>query len=122
MSNYVHSIPGRLRIKTSVIKKNPVLAERIGRLLTSITGVEEVDVNLLTGSVLIRYKPRRIAAEHILSTLSEFGHFELSRTVNNKELQSALVKGGRDVGSLLFSLLVKRHIESPAVSLIAALI
>ena len=80
-------------------------------------------INLITGSVLVRYTSRLVAAEHILKTLRQFGHFELSKTVDNKELfQSALVKGGRDIGSLLFSLLIKKHIDSPAASLIAALI
>jgi hypothetical protein len=52
-----HHIPGRVRIKIPEAKRNRALLERIRESILSAPGVETVDCNPLTGSVLIRYSP-----------------------------------------------------------------
>jgi copper chaperone CopZ len=120
MSNYVHSIPGRLRVKTALIKKNSGEAEKVERLLKSIPGVQSLDINLLTGSVLVRYDPNSIGVDQLLQTLTEAGYFEPSKAVTHDEVvHSALTRGGKAIGSLVLGAL---EIENPALAILTALI
>jgi copper chaperone CopZ len=120
MSNYVHSIPGRLRVKTALIKKNSGEAEKVERLLKSIPGVQSLDISLLTGSVLVRYDPNHINADQLLEALTEAGYFEPSKAVTQDEIvHSALTRGGKAVGSLVLGVM---EIENPALAILTALI
>jgi cation transport ATPase len=66
--NYVHHIPGRLRVRSCALKQvNMALA--IENSLSSLSGVEEVRTNLVTGSATVRYRPALIAGEEVLRTI-----------------------------------------------------
>jgi len=123
MSSYVHSIPGRLRIKTALVKKNPQQAARVESLLKSVAGVSSVDSNLVTGSVLVRYSPREVSCEHLLAVLRKLGCLDEIKPVNYVQLiDGSLVKGGRTVGSFVFRQLIEKQIERFALSLVGALV
>lgn len=120
MGNYVHSIPGRLRVKTASIKKNFGEAERVARLLKSIPGVQSLDINVVTGSVLVRYKPSEVSADLLLQRLADAGHFEGPEAVNHHQAShSALAWAGKAIGSLALGAL---EIEHPALAILVALI
>jgi hypothetical protein len=51
----VHISPGRIRLKVAGVKDNPALAGEIRRRLTTTRGVQHVETNPLTGSVLVLY-------------------------------------------------------------------
>lgn len=51
----VHAIPGRVRVKISRLKENPVLVREVQERLSDIQGIRRVEVNPITGSVLILY-------------------------------------------------------------------
>jgi len=53
----LHHIPGRLRIRVPEAKHNQALLEKLREALLSAPGVEAVDCNPLTGSMLIHYAP-----------------------------------------------------------------
>src|SRR5580700_7624879 len=55
--NYLHHVPGRIRVRPAGVKHNSVRAGALKEWLESLKGVERVDVNTLTGSVLILYAP-----------------------------------------------------------------
>lgn len=120
MSDYMHSIPGRLRVKRGKIKNNPVEATKIKQLLKPLDGLQNVDINLVTGSVLIRYNPAAITAEAILQRLEEGGYYEPGKAVTHDELlHSALSRAGKAVGSLALGAI---EFDSPTLTVIAALI
>ncbi|HTN70980.1 MAG TPA: cation transporter [Methylomirabilota bacterium] len=120
MIDYVHNIPGRLRIKSAVIKKNPAEAAKIKSQLSSIPGVQNLDVNLVTGSILIRYDAQKISSDQLLQTLNQAGYFQSSKVVTHDDvLHSVLTKGGKAIGSLVVGAL---EFDSPALAVIAALI
>ncbi len=52
-----HYIPGRLRIRVPEAKRNQALLEKLREALLSAPGVEAVDCNPLTGSMLVHYAP-----------------------------------------------------------------
>jgi hypothetical protein len=51
----IHAIPGRVRVKISRLKENPALGREIRERLSAVQGIQRVEVNPITGSVLILY-------------------------------------------------------------------
>jgi hypothetical protein len=120
MSHYIHSIPGRLRIKSAAVKKNPTEADKVRALIAPLPGIHNLEVNLLTGSVLVRYDADKIAESRILWSLTHGGYFEPAKAVTHDDmLHSALTTAGKAVGSLAVGAL---EIDSPALAVLAALI
>ena len=56
----IHALPGRVRLKVAGIKNNPSLAQEIKQRLSNKAGVSRVQINPITGSVLMYYDPRVI--------------------------------------------------------------
>lgn len=52
-----HNIPGRLRLKFPGLKRNLTGLERIAQSLQLFPDVLRCDINPITGSILIRYRP-----------------------------------------------------------------
>jgi hypothetical protein len=120
MSNYVHSIPGRLRVKSALIRKNSGEAKKVEQLFRSVPGVQSLDINLITGSILVGYNPREVSSDMLLQILSETGYFEAPKAVNHDEvIHSTLARAGKAIGSAVIGAL---EIEHPAVAILAALI
>lgn len=85
MTCYEHHVPGRLRIRTSVVKNNKACSEEVRRLLCSVPGVEKVDINLTTGSCLVTYDTSATTRDHIVSLLSSKGFFDQSKAITHDE-------------------------------------
>jgi hypothetical protein len=51
----VHAIPGRTRVRIDGLKRNPSVARRLAERLGALPGMRRVDVNPLTGTVLLVY-------------------------------------------------------------------
>ena len=82
---YIHNVPGRVRIKNDVLKKNPGSADEIRKALSTISGIGTVDINLITGSILIHYNPKVTDGEKIAGLLESRGFFDSSKAVTNDE-------------------------------------
>ena len=78
MSDYIHDIPGRLRVRISAVRGNPALGNQIEELLENTWGVTGIAVRTTTGSVIIRYDPQILDANRILNFLAEHGHIEMT--------------------------------------------
>jgi len=53
--NYFHHIPGRVRLRMPEFKANAKGAQEFQAAMQQIPGVASVEINLLTGSVLVHY-------------------------------------------------------------------
>lgn len=53
-------LPGRIRCYSPLIKNNPVNKEKLLECFREHSNVVNLDVNLVTGSVLITYSPKDI--------------------------------------------------------------
>ena len=51
---YIHNVPGRLRIRSEAIRKNRTAADSVRVALSLLLGIGIVDINLITGSILIQ--------------------------------------------------------------------
>jgi Heavy metal associated domain 2 len=79
----VHAIPGRVRVKLSRLKENPALVREIQERLPAVQGIQRVEVNPVTGSVLVVYDRTELESLDSLLSLAEwfgplFPDFELS--------------------------------------------
>ena len=85
MTCYMHHVPGRLRIRTPLVKNNKNAAAEVERLLLTTPGVDDVTINLTTGSCLVKYDPSKARRDDIISLLSGKGYFDRSKAVTNDE-------------------------------------
>jgi hypothetical protein len=69
MSYYVHNVPGRLRVKTPLVKRNRTSANHVEGLMKQLTGVKSTAVNTATGSIVVYHCPKTISCDAILNTL-----------------------------------------------------
>src|SRR5690349_11372720 len=74
MACYVHHVPGRLRIKTLALKRNEPRARQIKCYLEEMRGVIDAEINILTGSIVIKYDACLISSGTILASLSGQGY------------------------------------------------
>jgi hypothetical protein len=69
MSPYLHHVPGRLRLKTRSLKNSGAKAAEIRALFAQLPGIKAVELNLVTGSMLVRYETAGITSAKILGFL-----------------------------------------------------
>ncbi len=123
MSYYVHNVPGRLRVKTPVVKRNKEVADEIRKILSTIHGIATVDINLTTGSILINYNPKTADDKDIVNTLQRKGYFDTSKALTNDQyIQTAASRAGSLIGKAIFGTFVESALEGSALSLITLLI
>jgi Heavy metal associated domain 2 len=67
----VHAMPGRIRVKISRLKGNAALARQIQERLPAVPGIQRVEVNLVTGSLLVLYSAAETEPLDALMTLAE---------------------------------------------------
>ena len=70
-----HSIPGRLRLKVSNAYKIPAEARKYDKYvvqgLNMIDGIQDVEFNYVTGSVLIKYDTNKVYEEKIVKWINK---------------------------------------------------
>ncbi len=72
-----HFLPGRVRLKVAALKGDAALAGRLSAAFGAVPGVHAIECNTVTGSVLIRYDPRRIVEADAAGALSQVLRSEL---------------------------------------------
>ncbi|MFV9690786.1 MAG: HMA2 domain-containing protein [Desulfobacteria bacterium] len=123
MNCYVHSVPGRLRVKTPTVKRNRAAARHVEGLMKQLRGVSLTTANTITGSVLVVYNPKAISADLILNTLENEGHFDNSGVVSSDQyIGEAASKAGRLIGKVVFGAFVERAFQGSALSYLAVFI
>jgi len=123
MSYYMHNVPGRLRIKSPVIKNNKKMANEVKKTLDMLPGIAAVDINLTTGSLLINYNSKSVNHMDIVDILQRNGYFDASKAVNNDEyIHRAASKAGAFIGKSIFSTFAGMALEGTPLAFLAVLI
>ncbi len=73
MNNTIHHLPGRLRMRMEVLRRNPCAVASARRSIKAVAGVRAVEARQLTGSLLVHYDPNLTSAKAILDALAEGG-------------------------------------------------
>ena len=85
----VHALPGRVRLKIPGVKNNPNLARQAQEKLGLVPGIQRVEANPATGSLLILYDLALLASVEALGPLGEI-FAELFPEVALEELAAGL--------------------------------
>jgi len=84
-----HALPGRVRLKIPEVKENPELARQAQEKLGRVPGIQRVEANPATGSLLILYDLAMMASVETLGPLGEI-FAELFPEVALEELAAGL--------------------------------
>jgi hypothetical protein len=124
MTCYVHNVPGRIRIKSPVLKGNAVEAERVQALLTIQPGIHSAYANPLTGSVIIGYDEGKTGSSQIMDTLEAAGCYKAAPPVAADQYGMGEYAGkvGKVVGKALIGIVVEMAFEGTPFGLLAAII
>ncbi len=123
MSYYLHNVPGRLRVKSPLLRRNDAAGDEVKKTLSLIPGVAAVDFNPVTGSLLINYNHKTTRHEDIVGLLERKGYFDRAKaTTNEGYLHAAAEKTGRVIGKAALGIAVEKALEGSALSLISLLI
>jgi hypothetical protein len=68
----VHAMPGRVRVKISRVKEDSALAQAVQERLAAVQGIQRVEVNPITGSVLVLYDATALEPFDALVSLAEW--------------------------------------------------
>jgi copper chaperone CopZ len=123
MSYYIHSIPGRLRVKTPQVKGNHDKAKDVEYLLNGHQGVNRVAANPLTGSIVVHYDSTAVNDRSLIEMLENNGYFKLDKALTNDEyIHSAASKAGKVVWNAIFGSVVGLALEGTPLSFLSVLV
>lgn len=88
----VHFIPGRVRLRATELRGQDAFAERIQARLAQVPGISRVDINTLTGSVLITYDGQVLSRPDSLEVMREV-MAELFPSLNADDVLAWLARG-----------------------------
>jgi hypothetical protein len=122
VTQYIHHVPGRLRVKALAFKNNERQVAQAKQHLERIEGILEVEGSIVTGSMVIRYDANVVRSPQILASLRERG-FVSEHHPHSLGSQSA-VSGpmAQALADKVVSKMVESVIERSAIALVAALI
>ena len=123
MTQYVHAVPGRMRVKIPAMRRRPTRAEQVEQLLTQHAGIESVKSNTLTGSVVVHYDPDLIGSDEIMNIL-RYGKFvdETRLVPYDAHVLASTHQAGRALGRAAVSWALGRALEGSGLGFLAALI
>ena len=123
MTYYVHSVPGRLRVKIPRVKGNALRAAEVEKLLEGVSGVRSGTASMVTGSVVVSYDPEQVDADGILEVLRQRDYFDPSRVISdNQYMASGLQKTSEVLSKVLVNRLVDMALQGSALSFLTVLI
>ncbi len=65
----VHSIPGRTRFRVPMLVGMTSASQKLRKTLLGIEGVEDVDVNIVSGTILVKHNPKRVFPDVLAAAL-----------------------------------------------------
>jgi hypothetical protein len=106
MKQYIHSIPGRLRVKTALIKGNEETALHTRKFISQIRGVKSVATNTTTGSITILYNIKTVKSNTLLDILKESNFINDQKTTPH--VNKTFSRVGEFVGKFLLGLAIEK--------------
>ena len=123
MSYYIHSVPGRLRVKTPLVKGNQEKARDVEGLLGCFHGVAKASANPLTGSIVVNYDSTAVNGRSIINILEDNGYFKSDKALTNEQyIHDAASKAGHLVWNAVFGSFVGMALEGTPLSFLSVLV
>ncbi len=123
MNHFIHSTPGRLRIKIPTLKGNPIGCQAVRSHLDSTSGINSVITNAVTGSVILHYDVSRITEGDLLNLLQKNDVVDVSKiTTSDPFVHETLSKAGKVIQKAAVSLVLDRMLGGTPFSLLTVLL
>ena len=119
MSDYIHHVPGRLRLKTAGLRR-PECQAQLNKVLEELPGIISHNYNARIGSVVIHYQTSQISADDLLYHLKKAGCLSslIASSATASMAGGALIQRvGALFGNALFGALLRKSVEASVLSL-----
>lgn len=123
--SYVHHIAGRVRFKFPQLKNQPDLAVSVEKSLRRLDGVKLVQINPVTGSLLIHYDAHDARQKELLDVVEQVTRqFGLGHpAIGQKRLHPASSASGTEqVVDKFIGLMIEKALERSALALVGAIL
>jgi hypothetical protein len=117
--NTLHRLPGRLRARCDVLKGNPKVADGVMTAVRALPGVLSVEVNTVTGSVLVHHDPRRLSSTRVLAELAVHGIRPPSELARPPIRAVEPASARRTLGSVILALVLEHVVQRSLVHLLS---
>ena len=74
--HYIHTLPGRLRVKVPQIKRNAAKAASLRTTMMGLPGVRDASANPTTGNLLVIFDGEAASHDTILAAIAEAGYLD----------------------------------------------
>ncbi|MHC1743906.1 MAG: HMA2 domain-containing protein [Syntrophobacteraceae bacterium] len=123
MGVYVHEVPGRLRVKSSLIKGNLYKARELEQIASDIPGVSSATANPTTGSIVVQYNPAMLGSETLLSAFADSGVLDRAQAASSLQpYDRGIEKTGQFLGKALLALAIEKVFEGTPLALLTVVL
>lgn len=117
MSQYIHQVPGRIRVRSNAFRCRSRRARAAEGRLRTMKGVRRVRVNPHAGSITIHYDESVLKRSHLLVALEDAGCLGAASHNDDGVRRMGVVFGRALVGAV-----VQKAVEQSARTLIGGLV
>ncbi len=123
MSHYVHHVPGRLRVRIPSIKGNTIRANEVEKFCRKLNGLDTVEANTVTGSLIIKYHSDILSHEEIMEKLRKNNYLNGSPQLSNPQpFDRAATKAGMALSKALFGWALSKAFKGTGLSFLTVFI
>ncbi len=126
MSNYVHHIPGRLRVRCGAVRRDECRAGVVKTLLQQQNGIRSVEASTITGSIVVNYDPALTTHAAIIDVLRDCGYMAPPSAAPVRASHSRPVSPAsdfaNDVAKKVAAKLVQAAVERSLMALVTAVL
>ncbi|MBF0179017.1 MAG: heavy-metal-associated domain-containing protein [Magnetococcales bacterium] len=119
MNEYIHHVPGRLRIRSPHIRDHAALEATITTALAGLPGILAWRVNPLAGSIVVQYEPQAVTMDALLEACRTHGL--LGAPPAGRKHNPPLADGKR-FGKAILDLFVHQTVERSVFSMVTSII
>jgi copper chaperone CopZ len=117
MSQYIHHVPGRIRIRSRAFQCYGDRADTARDHLMAMPGVRSVEIKPRSASLIVQYDPEQVCRAELFATLEELGCMAAVRR-DTKHVR----KIGETFGKALVGAVMQKAVEQSARTLVGALV
>jgi hypothetical protein len=117
MSQYIHHIPGRLRVRSKAFRCHGERARIAQAQLMAMDGVRDVQINPRAASIVVHYEPGALSRVELFAALEDLGCMAPVRRDSDQAHHL-----GETFGKALVGAVVQKAVEQSARSLVGAFV
>ncbi|CAK0762657.1 putative Heavy-metal-associated domain-containing protein [Gammaproteobacteria bacterium] len=129
MSDHIHHVPGRLRVRNPALKNNAGQFKSVEESLAGMSGIQALQLNSLTGSIVVNYDIHHIDGAAIPMRLKEHRHVDRHLEMNEPlpvpegwSWGDFAVNAGQIVGKAVLGTLLEQAFLRSATALVSAIL